>query len=180
MLDSLGQLHAAIVNGLRQKIPETITVGAYPEIERSLKLPAVLVELSEIDPGEDPGTGETALIAHFQARAIFDPAQKNAELLVRELAAQIAVAITHETWGVPVSVAQMLQIGEDAFKPELDGYLSWMVEWTHQFNIGPQNWPWPDSTGLCILLGIYPETGAGKEDKYWQLGDAVPENWGES
>jgi hypothetical protein len=170
LIDNLAQLHTAIVAGLQTKLTGMVTVDAYPVIQRRINIPAVLVELSEMDAGTDPGTGETALIGHFQARAVIDPNPSDAYMQVRELAARIAVAIQHETWGLDISVSKLLQIGEDAFKPELDGYLCWMVEWTHEFHLGQTAWPYPDETGLTLMLGLYPDTGTGNEDKYWESG----------
>ena len=180
MLDNLAQLHTAIVAGLRAKLAGVPTVAAYPVIARRICLPAVLIELAEMEPGEDPGTGETALVGRFQARAIVDPSKPNADLQVRELAARIAVAITHETWGLEISVAQLVQIGEDSFKPELDGYIVWVVEWRHEFQLGESEWAYPDESGLTIMLGIDPETGAGKEGRYWPVGSEPPKVWGEA
>lgn len=170
MIENLAQLHTAIVAGLQSKLTGMATVEAYPAIQRRINIPAVLVELSEIDAGSDPGTNETALIGHFQARAVIDPNPVDAYMQVRELAARIAVAITHETWGLEIGISKLLQVGEDAFKPELDGYLCWMVEWTHEFHLGETAWPYPDETGLTVMLGLYPDTGAGNEDKYWEAG----------
>lgn len=178
MLDNLEQLHDAIVAGLRVKLAGVPTVDAYPVIERRIHLPAALVELAEMEPGTDPGTGETALIGRFQARAIVDPNAQNADMMVRELSARIAVAITHETWGLDVGVAQLVQIGEDAFKPELDGYIVWVVEWTHEFHLGTTAWPYPDDTGKTLLVGLHPGTGPGKEDGYMVPGQEPPANWG--
>ena len=180
MLDNLEQLHDAIVAGLRAKLAGVPTVDAYPAIQKRIRLPAVLIELAEMEPGSDPGTGETALVGRFQARAIVDPCQAKADLVVRELAARVAVALTHETWGLEISVADLVQIGEDGFKPELDGYSVWVIEWTHEFHLGESAWPYPDESGLTVMLGMYPETGAGKEGSYWPIGSEPPSDWGET
>jgi len=154
MLDDLQQLHTAILDGLRAKLVGISSIDAYPVLQRRICLPAVLLELAEFEPGQDPGTGETALIGRFQARAIVDPNKSAADLAVRELAARIAVAITHETWGLPIGIAHFVQAGEDAMKPELDGYLVWMIEWTHEFHLGKTMWQWPDESGLEIMIGF--------------------------
>ena len=156
MIDSLAQLHTAIVSGLRAKLDGVPTVEAYPVLQRRIGLPAVLVELAEMEPGNDPGNGATALIGRFQARAIVDPNAAQADLQVRELAARVAVALTHETWGLPITMASLVQIGDDAFKPELDGYLVWVVEWTHEFHLGEAVWPYEDESGLDIWVGFTP------------------------
>ncbi len=48
MIDSLAQLHTAIVSGLRAKLAGVPTVEAYPVLQRRIGLPAVLVELAEM------------------------------------------------------------------------------------------------------------------------------------
>jgi hypothetical protein len=59
-------MHDAIIDALIEKLPDVAVLPAYPDLQRSIKaLPAVLLELSELEPGDDPGTGETALIGHF-------------------------------------------------------------------------------------------------------------------
>lgn len=170
MIENLKQLDDAIIAGLQSKLVGISSVEAYPIIQRRINLPAVLVELSEFGPGTDPGTGETALIGRYQARAVVDPNLSDAPLQARELAARIAVAIKDETWGLEIETAKFLDAGEDALKPELDGYLVWMVEWTHEFHLGEPVWPYPDETGLTLMLGLYPDTGAGKEEFYWESG----------
>lgn len=130
-LKSLASLHQAVVAGLRCKLKSPLLIAAYPDIQRTIELPAVLIELVELEPGDDPGTGETALRARLQAREIVDPTRNQAEMWVHELAAQIAVAITHEQGGLPITPAHLGRITEALIKPDLEGYLVWCVEWSH-------------------------------------------------
>ena len=176
---TLPELHAAIVAGLSAALPKDLTVAAYPVLSRTIRLPAVLVDLSEMEPGEDPGTGETAVVGIWQARCIVDPNATDAYLQLRTLAAQVICTLRAQNWGLPVEVAKFAQAGEDSFHPELDGYLVWLVEWRQEFHLGEYEWPWPDEH-LEIMLGIYPETGPGNEPDYWPLGEAPPDDWGET
>jgi hypothetical protein len=177
---NLAQLHEAILSGLREKLPiPALNIDSYPTLNRRVVLPAVLLELDELEPGEEPATGETPFIGRFKAYAVFDPNQQVADLQVRELAARIVVAIHHEDWGLPIGLAHFMNASADGFKPELDGYIAWSVEWTHEFHLGDVEWPFEDEAGLEIMLGMYPETGTGKESEYWPLGEAPPDDWGE-
>lgn len=54
-----------------------------------------------------------------------------------------------------------------------------IVEWTHEFHLGESAWPYPDESGLTVMLGMYPETGAGNEAGYWPIGSEPPADWGE-
>jgi hypothetical protein len=166
MLDNLKTLHDAIVNGLREKIAGMECIDAYPKLGKRIPTPCVVIELSEMEPGHDPGTGQTSLIGRFQARAIFDPLAEDADLGVRELAARIAMAVHGETWEVPVTPAKLVQIAEDPFRPELDVYLVWLVEWTHEFELGDMVPPFPPD-GRAVVWGVDPETGRGHETDYW-------------
>jgi hypothetical protein len=170
-LNNIEELHAAVTAGMTAKLAGVPTVDYYPKIGRRITLPAVLIEISEFEPGTDPGTGEAALIGRFQARAIVDPNDPKAMIKVRDLAARIVVAIQGENWGLPVGLAQFVQAGEDGMKPELDSYLVWLVEWTHEFHLGELVWPYPDESGLVVMLGIDPETGLGNESKYRPAGE---------
>lgn len=158
-LISLASLHQAIVNGLQCKLTAPVWIAAYPAIQRTLALPAVLIELTELEPGDDPGTGETALVAHLQARVMVDPNRPQAALSVRELAAQVAVALTHEQWGLPITPAKLSRMGEALIKPDLEGYLAWSVEWSHELHLGTVVWPYRDESELTLAVGFTPDAG---------------------
>lgn len=53
-----------------------------------------------------------------------DPNRPQAALSVCELAAQVAVALTHEQWGLPITQAKLSRMGEALIKPDLEGYLA--------------------------------------------------------
>ena len=165
MLDNLKTLHDAMIAGLRAALPDISPIDAYPRIGRKIPTPSIALELSEMEPGHDPGTGQTSLIGRFQARAICDPLGAHADLAVRELAARIACVVHAQTWGVPVTPARLVQIGDDPFKPELDAYLVWLVEWTHEFDLGDVAAPFP-AAGSAVLWGIDPDTGTAPGAEY--------------
>jgi hypothetical protein len=111
--------------------------------------PACFVEISSFEIGTDPGTEELALVANFEARIVVDSTIPNAEFAIRELALRLANLINHNTWNSTdssaVSPAKLKDIGPDAFKPELDAYLVWNINWVHEFHVGENIW---ESTGI--------------------------------
>lgn len=136
-----GNLHQAICNKLREEIPAIQTCEVYPTIRREIIAPAVFVELSSLEPGKDPGTEELALRARFEARVVVDSTVENASIIVRSLAAEVARVVNKNTWDVKnVSAGEFISAGGDDFKPELDAYLVWLVEWTHELHLGKSIW----------------------------------------
>ncbi|WP_410530105.1 hypothetical protein [Wolbachia endosymbiont (group A) of Lypha dubia] len=134
-------LHEAICTTLKEEIPAIQTCEVYPVIRTTITAPAVFVELASLEPGKDPGTEELALRARFEARVIVDSTIENASLVVRSLAAEIARVVNKNTWGIEnISPGEFLSAEVDEFRPELDAYLVWLIEWVHEVHVGKSIW----------------------------------------
>ncbi|WP_438456581.1 hypothetical protein [Wolbachia endosymbiont of Kerria lacca] len=141
-------LHQAICSTLKEEIPAIQTCEIYPAIRKELLAPAVFVELSSLEKGSDPGTGELALRVRFEARIVIDSTIENAPIIVRTLAAEVAKVVNKSTWNVKnVSPGEFISGGGDDFRPELDAYLVWLVEWFHEVHVGKSVW----STGIMCI-----------------------------
>jgi len=164
---SLEQLYQAIEQHIHDHLPGIQTVAVWPNIDDRIALPAVLIELAEMEPGLDPGTGETGLSCKFEARVITDPIQPDHHQQAVFIAGQLAVLLRMQSWGVEVEPAEFVQAMQDWTKPELDGYTVWVVEWTQQIYLGEAQWPWPDQPQGTLLFGVEPDTGLANKDKYF-------------
>ncbi|KVU78245.1 hypothetical protein WK72_30640 [Burkholderia ubonensis] len=169
MLENLKQLHDAIEQGLRIKLPAMKRIEAYPRLGQKIETPLIAIELSEFEPGHDDGTDDVPLIARMQARIVFDPIDEGAEMAVREVAARVAMAVHMQTWDLPITPGKVVQVAEDPFRPQLDTYCVWLVEWTHEFGLGMALGEIPD--GPTILWGVDPDVGSGSEGRYWDPAD---------
>ncbi len=163
---SLDQLYRAIEAVLRAQLPGLETVEVFPDIRDRIALPALFLEVAEFEPGQDPGTGETALELRMEARIIMPPERRGCHGQAVQLASQLAVLLRGQTWGLPVEPAAFTQSGRDWTKPELDGYEVWLVEWTQQVYLGAEEWPWPDEPPGTLRIGIDPDSGQGNEGQY--------------
>ncbi len=74
---SLDSLYEAIERHIRAAIVGLEYVGTMPDMLEQIAVPAVLIELGEFEPGIDQCTGETALIARFEARVIVGSSVSN-------------------------------------------------------------------------------------------------------
>ncbi|KVE65218.1 hypothetical protein WI96_11885 [Burkholderia vietnamiensis] len=170
MLENLKALHEAIEGDMRVKLPTIKRIEAYPRLGQKIETPLIAIELNEFEPGHDDGTGDVALIARMQARVVFDPIDDGAELAVREVAARVAMVVHGNTWELPITPGKVVQVAEDPFRPQLDTYCVWLVEWTHEFGIGMELDEIPD--GRSVVWGVDPGTGLGNEGQYWNPADA--------
>jgi len=156
---SLDQLYQAVEQHLTTHLLGVQAVTVWPNISDRVALPAVFLELAEIEPGTDIGTGETTLVCRFEARIIVDPIKPHHQRQAVQLATQLAVLLRAQTWGLPVEPAEFVQAQQDWTQPALDGYTVWLVEWTQQVYLGVEEWPWPDQPPGSLVFDVEPGDG---------------------
>ncbi len=162
----LDELYSAIELHIKNHLPGLAYVGTMPDMLCRLDVPAVVIELPEFEPGEEPGTGETALVMRFEARVIIGAETADCEKLAAWSAAQLAILLRMQHWGLEVGPAQFERAGRDWSRPELDSYVVWAVEWTQEVHLGEQEWPWPVQPPGSLVWGIHPDVGPGHEPDY--------------
>ena len=161
---SLDQLYQAIEQHLQQHLPGVQLVSFWPDIQQHIPLPAVFLDIAEIEPGTDIGTGETTLTITFEARVIVDVIRADHYPQAVHLATQLAVLLRAQSWGLPVEPAEFQRSSQDWTRPELDGYTVWLVEWTQTVYLGEQEWPWPDEPPGTLLISVNDEDYVAPED----------------
>lgn len=166
---TLEVLCSAICAGMLSGMEGLQSAEFWPQVGRRIALPAAFLEVVGLKPGDDPGTGETALTAHIQARLVVDPAPGAGDIQAATLASCLIRLLQYQEWGLPITPAKFLSAAPDWISPDLDSYTVWIVEWTHEFHLGQFTWPWQDDSGRVLYLGIDPETGPGNEHHYWRV-----------
>lgn len=167
---SLDALYTAIEDHIRAAIPGLEAVCFPPGTVSSVPVPMVLLELAELEPGQDQGTGETPVIARFEARAIVGAEQSDCYQQAAFIASRLAVLLRMQTWGQEVGMAEFVRASQDFMRPDLDAYVVWVVEWTQELYLGDEEWPWPNQPPGTLRLGFSPNTGAGQEGQYIEPG----------
>lgn len=164
-------LNAAIVAGISGAFSTFQTVEFYRPDRTQLPLPAILLELAELETADtDPGTGQIAMVARFEARIILSFDTVNVKQEIRKIAASLAAFLNLRRWpGVITDPATVIGCYEDDFSPELDRFEVWRVEWSHQFNVGTSVWVDSGITPTTVFLGYEPRVGEGNEGNYFQI-----------
>lgn len=169
---NLPDLHAAITAAISAQFPDLKTVEFYREDRDSLPMPACLLDLAEFEdePKEDPGTGQLAVMARFEAELILPMRTPQAKLSARVLAAAFAHFISKARWpGGKVGKVEGIRAYRDDFKPQLDQYEVWTVEWRQIIHLGASVWADEGSVPTTVFLGQSPEIGFGHEQDYTQV-----------
>ena len=161
---SLDVLYQAIEQQIQQHLPGVQQVSFWPDIAHHIPLPAVFLDIGEIESGQETGTGKTTLTITFEARVIVDVIRADHYRQAVQLATQLAVLLRAQYWGLPVQAAEFTRSTQDWTRPELDGYTVWLVEWTQVIYLGEQAWPWPDEPPGSLLISINREDYVAPED----------------
>ncbi len=148
MLDAL---HTAIIDRLKADLP-SVFIEAYPDLKRTVTLPAVLIDLEELEP-DDFGEEPLDCWARFTAYCIYSPNATKADQQIRNLAAEVAVRVSQEAdFGIEIhKPVQVLRIAPDSFKDELEGYLVWAVEFQVGISIGEDVWSIDPADGVSVV-----------------------------
>lgn len=163
---NLELFYQAIEGHIDRAIPGLACVCTMPHMKERLDLPAAVIELAGFEPGLDQGTGETALIARLEVRFIVAGEDVECQQKAAFAAAQMAVLLRTQSWGLPVDQAEFVNSAQDWTRPELDSCAVWVVEWTQGIYLGEEEWPWPNQPPGSLLWGISPDGGPITEGDY--------------
>lgn len=164
---TLDLLLAAIEQTLAAQLTEIEQVLRGPLGSAAPTLPAVLLDLVQLQPGQDPGSGETAVLCTLQARVLVVPGDAAAEALALRSVARLATLLRSQTWGLEVQPAAFVEARPVDQEAGLEAYRCWLVEWRQLVLLGEPEWPWEDQPPGSLLLGIDPQTGPGHEADYF-------------
>lgn len=172
-------LYTAIVAAISAQFPDLQTV----EFDRDdtdrqpPAVPACLLELTEMEaaPELDPGTDQLAVMARFEAELILGFRTPAVKRSARVLAGALCAFLHKQRhWqNGKAGAIEVLGAWPSQFKPDLDQYEVWRVEWRQPLNLGADYWA-AEALGTVpstILYGYTPDIGTGNEDKYEQLKD---------
>jgi hypothetical protein len=158
----------AIVSGIKAQFPEFRSVIAEDEPSDALSVPAVLVQLSEIEPepDSDPMTGQLACVFRIEARIVMGALSPSARLAAATAAGRLAAFVPENRLGALWDGALVLAVEPDEFAPGADQFVIWRVEWAHAGRLGDSNVPIETSTPEQRLVAQAPDIGSGNAADY--------------
>jgi len=152
-MTTLEILHQTIVEGI-SGLPGVQHCDAFPRRIDKVMLPAVFVDLVELESTSDPGTGELALISHWEGRVVVADSQSNADEVIRSLILSVMLWLFRHPWPQKnIGRARFKQAGPDHFSAELQGYTIWLLEWTHSIRVGESVWDGEGVTPTQVFIG---------------------------
>ena len=167
VLSPLSELYQSLFSGIGQ-LPNVHYCGHYPNRMDAITVPAVLIELVELEPGTDLGTEELVLVAHFEARVIM---QVNASPEPIQTLVLSVLQWLNDMNNYPTKVTKpnIKQAMPDAFSPDTHAYQVWQIHWSQSLRMGQSVWEGEGIAPSQIWLGQSPDIGADHEPQYNNL-----------
>lgn len=158
----------AIVGALAEQFPAFKTVAAEDESRQKLQVPALLVQLSELEPApdKDPHTGQFPCHLRVEARIVMGHRTPQVRREVIKAAGAIAAFVHSNRFGVTWGEAVILSVEPDEFSPKADSFDIWRIEWSHHVDLGPSYFVDEGVTPSQVLTSWSPEIGPPHEAKY--------------
>lgn len=120
---------------------ETMAIHTeYPvdgDIER---LPACFIEMTDIAPGESPGTGEVELITRWTIRILVSLKQRDHKIAVRNASARIASLLDNKCLAKYAFPAVYVGSQDDNFDHKVPQYDAWVSEFEVKIRVGENDW----------------------------------------
>lgn len=155
-MSELTTLHEAITRTISERMPKVLHVEAFPELAAEVRVPALLFGLTDMTLGDNPGDGKTVVMGRFQSCILVDATRDKASLQAAILAAQMAVVLNGQYWGVDFILGppEHIHAQPEAPTKELEQFVMWSVQWIQNFELGELDWPWPDQPPGALLFGF--------------------------
>lgn len=165
-------LHEAIKQALAQAFPVLVKVDDYPTECGHIKVPAAFLDLVSIEPNEDngeDGTGQLVASLRWEISLVLGLTTQKNKRAARALAANVALWVQGNRFGLHIPPAQFLRAAPDEFSPQLSRHTPWVVEFGQEIHLGESAW---DGTGVipsAVYVGFEPDTGLDHVDDYLEV-----------
>lgn len=166
-LDLDGAL-ARIVARCAETFTNFKTVVAEDETRQKLELPAILIQLSELEPDleNDPHTGQFPCLVHIDARIVMGHRTPRVRREVAKAAGALAAFAHKNRFGTAWGEARILSVEPDDFAPHADQYDIWHIEWVHAAQLGPHYIERAEGLPAQVLMSWAPDVGPDHENSY--------------
>lgn len=140
-IEPFGPIYDEIERRIRKEF------GEKPEIQQDVprfgevkKLPAFFIEMADIDPLPDPGTGEIELKTRWEIRVLISPKQDRPKIVARNASARIGALFNEKVLVEGCYPAEYQGASDDNFDLKVPLYESWVNNFEIKIRVGEDDW----------------------------------------
>ncbi len=120
-------------------LSDIASVHTHPKRKEAITLPAMLIDLAEIESGSDRGTEETPLLCHWEVRVV--TSDRDSPLTTWRLVQSFLRWLFIFEWpAILIGKAHLKSASPDHFSPEFHGHRVWLIEFSQEIRVGDSVW----------------------------------------
>lgn len=153
-----------------QFLSKKVTVEILDPLKQDFTAPGVLLDMDQIDDGEDSGDETIPYECTLTAYCIMDANTPALPLAVKDFAAEVMKLVRRNNWNLKgADLPEDLSAQPASLNPGKRGYEAWAVTWKQTFSIGESVWESTMPPPSTIKFSYYPDIGAEHEADYMEL-----------
>lgn len=146
---------------------------------RKINTPAILIGVSQIDEGIDPGTEETPIVLQVSLFCVLSSETPKADVEIMNFAAAVLAMVRNNRWAITSGIGKPQRVSAQPalFSPVKEGLPCWEVSFEQALDYGDSVWaPDPDFVEPTeVYLGHDPLIGTPNEPHYRRVVPVYPE-----
>ena len=160
-----------VVSALAEEFPDFHVEAGEDASRDTLKLPAILVDLTELEPHAEGNnsTDQWPCLVHFRAQVVFGFRATQARRAVARAAGALAAFVHQDRLGVQWGGGMVIDCGPDQYSPRADNVEIWGVEWVHETDLGPRFETEDGEIPTEPLFSYLPDTGPDHVEDYQEV-----------
>lgn len=164
----LGKALDTVIATLADAFDTFKTVAAEDEARTKLPVPAIIVQMSGLEPvpDKDSHTGQLPCLVRLEARIVMGHRTPTVRREAVKAAGAVAAFVHSNRLGVAWGAATLLAVDPDDFAPVADNFDIWRVEWVHAADIGASYFVNEGETPSQVLTSWAPDIGPANEEAY--------------
>lgn len=164
----LGEALDTVVSEVKTQFQTFNTMAAEDQIDADLPVPAILVQISEIEPNldRDDSTGRLPCLVRLEAQLVLGARTTKVRREVAKAAGALAAFIYNNRLGVHWGPGMVISVEPDEFNPNSDRFDVWRVEWAHETELGQSYIIDEGVTPREVLTSWAPNVGAENKASY--------------
>ena len=153
-------------------LSKKISVEILDPLKEDIIAPSILLDLDQIDDGEDQGDEKIPYECTLTAYCILDANTPKLSLAIKDFAAETMQVVRRNTWNlIGANIPENLSAQPASIKPGKRGYEAWAVTWKQTFRIGENVWDSTFPAPSIVMFSDSPDIGIPHEADYVEIGD---------
>ncbi|WP_417536829.1 hypothetical protein [Methylophaga sp.] len=167
----LTDYHNKVESYLSSNVPWLCSVKSYAELKGRIKTPCAFFAVNGWEKADSQQqNGQLSVDLDCVVLVVFGESGNDTQTAIRNAAMALSYKIDDCRFGMPVDPAVFISAEPDGFNPDLNGYEAWAIRYSHQIDVGEDEFSGDGITPSTVRVGYTTPSGSDREpDEYEEV-----------